>query len=408
MRETAPHKSFENHKITGGLRMLESQDDFLNHPSMDLNNWKDYPISRHSFQNVDRLIPIKKISGGEAIDFPTAKRVEILRGSYQTKEGNLTGDEILKNTFTDAFLMWKNGKIVSEYFDSGMQLATPHLAFSISKSITAIIAGIIFEKHEIDPAMKVSEILSGADGGAYFDATIQNLLDMTVSLNFDESYASTEGLYARYRRAMLWMPRSDKGEFFDEDLRSFVLSIPKGPIDHGFRFSYKSPNSDLIGLILEKITGKAIPELISEMLWAPLGCSHASITIDAKGMSRTAGGISCTILDLLKIGVLMLGNGKFNNQAILNPKWVESTFSEGNKDAWKNGDFYSSYPNGAYKNQWYRLSEFEHCAIGIHGQWIYINSKSRSVISKFSSQPKADDDDLDRLTLDFFRQVTHS
>lgn len=85
--------------------------------------------------------------------------------------------------------------------------------------------------------------------------------------------------------------------------------------------------------------------------------------------------------------------------------WVIDTFANGDVQAWERGEFYSSFPKGAYHNQWYSIGEGELCAIGIHGQWIYINTVKETVITKFSCQPTADDDELDRKSLDFFRGV---
>jgi len=90
---------------------------------------------------------------------------------------------------------------------------------------------------------------------------------------------------------------------------------------------------------------------------------------------------------------------------LLNPMWVVDTFGNGDKKVWSRGEFSESFPEGSYRNQWYKISDTELCAIGIHGQWIYINTVKEAVITKFSCQPKADDDELDRQTLDFFRGV---
>jgi hypothetical protein len=278
----------------------------------------------------------------------------------------------------------------------------------VSKSITGIVAGIVLKKFGVHADTKISTIIDGTSGGAYADATIRNLLDMTVSLDFNESYASKEGVYARYRQAMLWMPRSDGPNYSEEDLERFILSLPKTEVDHGFRFSYMSPNADLLGLVVQKVSGRPLAQLISEELWKPLGCGSATITIDEKEMARTAGGLSCSIYDLGLVGELMRNGGIHNGASLLEPMWVVDTFANGDFQAWKHGDFFESFPNGSYRNQWYSIGDGELCAIGIHGQWIYINTAKEVVISKFSCQPTADDDELDRKTLDFFRAVSSS
>lgn len=385
--------------------MLNSVRGQFNSSEINLDNWRDYPFSAHAFQNVAELIPVQPIQGPGDSEFPQDLDAQLLERSYQIADKEISGIEFLKQSYTDGLLVTKNGTLVAQYFANNMSLNSPHLTFSVSKSITGIVAGIVLKKFDVSASTKISEILKSASGGAYADATIRNLLDMTVSLDFDEVYTSKEGTYARYRQAMLWMSRSSESDYSDEDLATFILSLPKAAHEHGYMFTYKSPNSDLLGLVLQEISGLPLPQLISEYLWKPLGCDPATITVDDKNMARTAGGLSCSIKDLTLVGELMRRGGIHNGKSLIDPMWVVDTFGHGDKEAWSRGEFFESFPEGSYRNQWYKISEDEICAIGIHGQWIYINSSKDVVITKFSCQPKADDDELDRQTLDFFRGV---
>lgn len=388
--------------------MLKSAKDQFKSSDINLDNWKDFPFSAHAFQNVEELIPVQPITGPGVSEFLVEINKEILESKYQIAGEQKCGVDFLSESYTDALLVTKGGKLLSQYFANGMDLKSPHLTFSVSKSITGIVAGIVLKKFSVPSSTKISEIIREATGGAYADATIRNLLDMSVSLDFDEIYTSREGVYARYRQAMLWMSRNPDSTYADEDLAQFILALPKLAHDHGYMFSYKSPNSDLLGLVLQAISGLPLPQLISEELWQPLGCDAATITVDNKNMARTAGGVSCSIQDLALIGELMRTGGIHNGTSLLDPMWVIDTFGHGDKQAWSRGEFFESFPTGSYRNQWYTISEGELCAIGIHGQWIYINVAKEVVIAKFSCQPKADDDELDRQTLDFFRGVCAS
>jgi len=387
--------------LTDGRNQFNSAD-------ITLDNWKDFPFSMHAFQNVSELIPIEKIDGSSNTLLPCDIKDSILSATYMIQGQLKSGIEYLQESYTDALLICKSGKVVSEFYANEMTMFSPHLTFSVSKSITGIVAGKVLNKFGMSADTTICDVLGGTAGGAYADATIRHLLDMTVSLDFDESYASKEGVYARYRQAMLWMPRLGDSEFSDEDLAKFILSLPKGIDEHGYRFSYKSPNADLLGLVLEEISGLPLAQLISEELWMPLGCGPATITIDSKKMARTAGGLSCSIHDLVMVGELMRAGGIHSGAALLNPMWVIDTFTGGDKATWSCGEFVDSFPDGSYRNQWYAIGEGVLCAIGIHGQWIYVDAAKEVVIAKFSCQPTADDDDLDRKTLDFFGAVASS
>lgn len=313
--------------------------------------------------------------------------------------------DILEESHTDALIISKNGRIKFEYFSNGMTEDSRHLAFSVSKSVTGILAGIVLKKWNIDPSCLVSDLIQLPSGSAYEGATIRNLLDMTVSVDFDESYTSKIGTYARYRRAMLWMPRDNSIDVNNENLTNFILSLPKADYEHGEKFSYKSPNSDLLGLILQKISNKPLVDIFSDLLWKKIGCSNANITIDDDGLARMAGGLSCTIYDLFRIAEVIRNGGYLNGELLIDPIWVIDTINNGDRNAWEKGEFFDSFPLGNYRNQWYSFNDGILCAIGIHGQWIYIDIPKMIVICKFSSQPEAVDAMLDKLTLKFFEET---
>ncbi|TIN50502.1 MAG: serine hydrolase, partial [Mesorhizobium sp.] len=84
---------------------------------------------------------------------------------------------------------------------------------------------------------------------------------------------------------------------------------------HGQTFRYRSPNSDLLGLLLERASGQRFTDLVREKLWLPLGAvSEASIGVDMEGTARTAGGISVTPRDLARVGEMMRQGGVANGR----------------------------------------------------------------------------------------------
>ena len=100
----------------------------------------------------------------------------------------------------------KGGKLVGDWFAPHMDFGARHIIFSISKSLTAILAGILEGEGVFDPEAPVTQYIPEAAGSAYGDATVRHVLDMTVSLDFEEAYLDPESAFARYRRATLWNP----------------------------------------------------------------------------------------------------------------------------------------------------------------------------------------------------------
>ena len=101
----------------------------------------------------------------------------------------------------------------------------------------------------------------------------------------------------------------------------------------------------------------------------------------------------------------MRNGGIHNGVSLLEPMWVVDTFANGDTQAWGRGEFFESFPKGAYRNQWYSIGDGELCAIGIHGQWIYIDYDAGMVAVKQSSQPVPDDEALDNLTYAMFQAI---
>ena len=142
---------------------------------------------------------------------------------------------------------------------------------------------------------------------------------------------------------------------------------------HGQVFRYLSPNSDLLGIIVERATNHRFADLVSARIWQPLGCAHnAYITVDHKGAARSAGGLCVHPFDLALLGSAIGQAAAGEDHPVIPRKWINDTLSNGNLDAWQSGDFANFLPNGNYRNQWYLNDSGSPAipAIGIHGQWL--------------------------------------
>jgi CubicO group peptidase (beta-lactamase class C family) len=343
-----------------------------------LANWRLAPYSRWSFQNAGEFVPSARIAcAGGAVESLAVDPTNLLAQSIAIEGRRQTIAEFLRRSNTDAFVVMKRGEFVGDHFAPHMDHDAAHIVFSISKSLTAILAGSL-----------------EADG---------LLLDMTVSLNFDEAYLDPAGAFERYRRAMLWNTGGG------EALLPFILTIRKGPHPHGGPFRYRSPNSDLLGVIIERASGCCYAELMRERLWLPLGAkSAASVTVDREGTARAAGGVSVSPRDLARIGEMMRLGGTIAGRRIVPESWVRDTLTGGSQAAWKAGDFAHLVENGRYRNKWYQtgFDSGAFFAVGIHGQWLYVDPATEVVMVKMSSQPEPVDDPLDRHCVAFFQAVS--
>jgi hypothetical protein len=317
----------------------------------------------------------------------------------------MTADEALAASHTDGFLVLKNGAVIAERYIN-QRPDDRHIVFSVSKSITAALAGVLVEQGLLDPQAPVSRYVPEARDSAYADCTLRHVLDMTVSIRFTEDYLDPEGDVARYRRAMGWNPPRAGREA--EGLHRFITGLPRAEHPHGHRFHYVSPNSDMLGWIMERASGESIAELLSRHLWQPMGAAHdAFITLDGHGAARTAGGICMSLSDLARFGEMMRGRGVLAGRRIIPGRWIEDILIGGDPVAWSRGELVKLFPQGRYRSKWYipEPSSEVLCAIGIHGQWIYVDAAAGMVAVKQSSQPIPGDDAMDRDTLALFRAI---
>lgn len=372
-----------------------------------LASWRLHPYSRFAFENVAELVSSARIAAAREEAEVAVESADFLASPVGVEgEAAASVRAYLEDTFTDSFVLMRNGQIVAEYYAPWSGPNAAHLVFSISKSLTAALLGVLEGQGLFDPARPVGDYIPEAIGSAYGDCSCRNVLDMRVSLDFEEAYLDPDGSFARYRRAMLWNPPEPGATV--EPLLDFLCSLKKKPgEDHGGPFYYVSPNADVLGLLAERVSGRRYAELMSELLWKPLGAkNHASVTVDSVGAPRAAGGISVTARDLARLGELVRTGGAAGDRQVLPRAWIEDMFHNGDPEAWKpNGD--ALITKGRYRSQWYQFGEPEgaFCAIGIHGQWLYVDRPSGTVLVKQSSQPNPLDEELKGRNLAFYRAL---
>lgn len=378
--------------------------------SATLANWRTSPHSRWGFRNVDRLIRTETIARGDTVlPLPAGAALDPASVDFDGGAGRESVAALLAAGDTDGFLVLHRGKVVAEAYGNGLTPEARHIVFSVSKSITAIVAGILAGDGKLDPDAPVTRYVPEAAGSAYADATVRHLLDMTVAVTFVEDYLDPHGDVARYRIAMDWNPPGLTPPVAGAPgLHGFVTGLPRAEGPHGARFHYVSPNSDLLGLVVERAAGERFAPLMSRLLWGPLGAEHDGyVTVDRQGAARTAGGICVTLRDLARFGEMVRNGGVAGGRRIVPAAWIDDIRASGDRAAWLAGEMTHLLPDGRYRSQWYSVGD-DHgafAAIGIHGQWIYVDPAAEMVVVKQSSQPLPVDDPLDKRLVAAFRAL---
>lgn len=359
-------------------------------------NWRQAPFNRWGLRNVRSIVPTAAVRRGTTVA-PLAVRPRDVENIVFAGHGRreMTVRQFLDETFTDGFLVMHRGEIVAERYDAGLRPQDQHIIFSVTKSVSGTLAGVLVDRGLLDPEAPVARYVPEAKGSAYEKAKVRHVLDMTVGIQFVEDYTALTGDFVRYREATGWNPIVDPKNL--ADLRSFLVSLkPKGK--HGDSFHYVSPCSDMLGWIMERASGIPFVELLSQEIWAPMGAEFdADMAVDRLGAPRTAGGLCVSLRDLGRFGNLMLNRGLAQGRQLVPAWWVDDCRENGDAEAWKKGEFNATMPNCRYRNKWYILDDDPgaFCGIGIHGQWLYINTQAQVVVCKLSSQPAASDNAMD-------------
>ena len=377
--------------------------------ALNLSNWRQPRNNRWAFHHVREIIPTESIPRGASVSELDRAIVDSVAGVSVPGPGgeDWSLQDWLQVSNSDALLVAHRGKIVHEWYVDAAIETSPHIVFSVSKSMTATLAGVLVDQGLLDPSKPVVEYIPELANSGYCDVSLQNLLDMQVDIDFDEDYQATSGKFIEYRTATAWHPC--EVDAIDQNLHEFLCTLSAGKGEHGKVFRYKSPNSDLLGWVLERGSGERLAELLAKCLWQPMGAeADAYITVDRKGAARTAGGICVLPRDLLRFAELVRNRGYANGQQVIPRWWIEDCSDGGSLEAWRRGESAKEFPAGSYRNKWYQTGN-EHramLAIGIHSQWIYIDPVTEVSVVKLSSQDEPLRLDLDDINLNAFATIS--
>ena len=356
-----------------------------------LANWQDPPFNRWAFRHMRELIPSHPIPAGRPAPLPASGarldlddvRVARLDGSSATVA------EVLAGTWTDAFVVLRDGQVVAERYDAGMHAGTRHLLMSVSKSVVGCVAGVLAGRGLLDPGSLVTAYVPEVGGSGYAGATVRDLLDMRTGVLFRETYTALDAEVRVMERSMGWRP-AQPGD--PEGAYPYLTTLGReGP--HGGEFSYRSADSDMLGWVCERASGTRMADLISTLLWQPIGAeADAEITCDPLGCAVHDGGVSAVARDLARFGQMLVDDGR----GVVPEAWLADVRapSPGVREAFASTDNEYVLPGGWYRSQFWVIPGGVDGAgapvmvcLGIHGQLIYADRAARTVVVKFSSWP---------------------
>ena len=296
----------------------------------------------------------------------------------------------LRETHTNALLVVQHGRLVYEHYPLGAQRATVFPSYSVAKSMLSDLVGVALAEGKItalsDPVRKYVPDLPEK----FATLTVDDLLNMRSGVRVEEKYDSAFSQIAFM--------------YITTDLKRFVRGLDQTAFTPGQGFTYRSVDYLLLGMVLSAATGEPVTRYLERKLWQPMGAAYgASWSVDNKkhGVEKSFCCVNARAVDFARYGLLHLRQGRAGGVQVLPAAWMQRPPEVGTADA----DF-------AYGRGWWLPRQSvardggsaptDYTAIGIHGQYVYIDPVSDTVIVKLSDHGNEQDE---ALTVAAFRSI---
>ncbi|MFC6637163.1 serine hydrolase [Sulfitobacter sp. JBTF-M27] len=378
------------------------------------SNYFSFPKLRWSVCHLREFLPTEEISRGlgapSPLDYPTPaafaelrQQIDALTFTPMNSDTPMTWEDSLYANYTDGMLILHEGEVVYERYFGCLEEEGKHAIMSMTKSITGLLGEILVAEGTLDDSLLVRDVIPEIGDSAFASATVREVMDMTTGVQYSENYSDPNADIWVYSRAASPLPKPEGYDGPDGYWEYLQQVKPEG--NHGDAFHYKTINSDMLGWMISRVTGKAVTDLASERLWRPMGAEQdAYQTVDGKGVPFAGGGVTAGLRDLGRLGMLMLNEGKAGDTPVF-PAEVVRKIAAGGDPAKFSG--FATIPNGSYTSQWwvFHNDHGAYAARGVHGQTIYVDPTARMVLARLASYPRAQNGFIDPTSLPAYQAV---
>ena len=313
---------------------------------------------------------------------PARIPIEIPRGTeempkqVQYKKVTTSWDDFLKATNTNAFLVIRNGVLTYEWYKTGFDASTQFPSYSVAKTMTSIMIGRLISEGKIKENDHFIDFYPELKNGSAFDrVTIKSLLDMQGGIAVSDNYPTGPQGWGVAIAQM----------YATTDMHWFLSHNRKMDSEPGARAEYRSVDTQLLGMIIKKVTGKKVADYFSETVWQKVGAEFpATWNVDrVGGFEKTFCCFNAAARDYARVGLAILNGGYSSSTQIITKDWLNRittpvvTLDHG----WGYG-----------AQVWHPFPGIS-MALGLHGQFIFIDPASRTVIVKLSDNPTGSDNE---------------
>lgn len=349
-----------------------------------------------NFRSADQLVATRIMTASsEQRPYPSGAAIELPDGFIFDKQ-MLSTEQFLADSWTTGLLVIQDDRIVYERYSLGHSESTRTISWSMAKSFISAMIGIALDEGSIASIEQpVDFYVPELQGSGYETVRIKDVLQMSSGIAFNEDYGDFNSDINRWGRGFALGSPQDK----------FAASLTRGR-EPGTLNHYVSIDTHVLSMVLSRATGKSITGYMQEKLYQPLGMEYDGYwLVDGAGKEMALGGLNLTMRDFAKLGSLYLNHGELDGKQIVPANWIAaSTVADAPHLQPAEGDFGYGY------QWWLPLSDDgEYMAMGVYGQYIYINPSKSMVVVKLSANPRYNDisyvPSSDFSHLAFFRSI---
>ncbi|MEO9600494.1 serine hydrolase [Parasphingorhabdus sp.] len=342
-----------------------------------------------AFRNMEILTTTRVIEAGDTIrELDAGKPLPAILPVADSDAG-LSIDDYMADQHLAGLVVLQDGKVRLEEYRMDFGQDDRWTSFSVAKSLVSTLVGAAikdgFIKSLSDP---LTAYIPELEGSGYDGVTVEQLLTMTSGVKWNEDYEDENSDVAQFN-----MTKSKDGV----DPVILYMKTLVNEAEPGTRWQYNTGETNLIGVLVAKATGKSLSEYLSEKVWQPYGMAKDAVWILNDGDKEIGGCcISATTRDFALFGQFAMNGGMIGDNAVVPDGWYE-------KAGTKQADI--GLDGHGYGYQWWTYDDGSYAAQGIFGQGIFIDPKRKLVIAGNGNWPRATPDDKKVSRNAFYRAV---
>lgn len=346
-----------------------------------------------NFRSLHQQYPSTKVSRpGPVAEFVSAPEPNALPVTYNYHGQDYPLAELLTEVHQSGMIVLRDGQLIYEAYARGNFREANHIEMSVTKSLTSLLVGVARDEgHLPDLDAQVIDFVPELKGSGYDGVTVQQVLDMTSGIRFIEDY---DDLNSDIVQTVVASLRGSLDEF------STTIVREREP---GSFNQYASIETQVLAWVLRRATGRDYADYFQDKLWSKIGAEgNAYLLVDTKGEPLAFGGASLRLRDLARVGQMVLNGGiSMTGKRVVSEDWIIQSTTPDTPQSQPGNHDKSDYVLG-YKNQWWipeHRDGRDFTAIGIYGQFLYINPDRGVVIAVNSAHPEFNEQPEDELKM---------